>query len=440
MADRHLPEKHNPLMVENIPNCKFPPLCSVCPDSHVRERQTDRQTEKATRANPSRFPDSDLVGRRRLGQTQLTARMVPAAASSLDPSNLGFFDYAHLRAPLPKGIVSGIFKSSPNSYFLMRRSQDGFVSATGMFKATFPYAEAYEEEMERKYIKSLDSTSPEETAGNVWIPPDHAMKLADEYRIASWIRALLDPAEIAVTSSNTPDSPPKRIQAPPKFDPLMTTQIDLAPPTPSSIPRSTRTRRSASPAKVRPLASPRKRNTKSKLAQQPVPELPVPELPVSGGEFEAFDEGAPAKETPSIAATEETQTKESTAAAPADDESKVQVKVGQEFKVFKGVESTETNVELEIPVAQPPTAEEAAKMIEEAREMVKAAAAESAGDESSKGKRKADDITADEDDEQEGEAESEEHRAKKIRTEIELRKTRVRNRALVGLSATLAVG
>ncbi|RYC60190.1 hypothetical protein CHU98_g6004 [Xylaria longipes] len=394
VVSRPLPNKTNPLMTEDIPTY------------------------------------TDLVSRRRLGQTQLTPKMVAAsAAGEVDPSALGVFDYAHLRAPLPKGIT-----------------QDGYVSATGMFKATFPYAEAAEEEAERKYMKSLPTTSHEETAGNVWIPPEQAMSLAEEYGITPWIAALLDPAEIAVT--NAPDSPPKKIAAPPKFDLVGLAQPTLAPPTPSSLPRSTRSRRSASPSKKRVIASPRKRSAKISALRPSSPEaVPTQE------ETEPETNSAKTEDTVSTAPTEEITMKTiekepEVVFAPVEEEPKIHIKVGQEVQFNSGVETTHTAVEVELPIADgPPSAEEAAQMIEKAKEMVAAAAAESAEaskideslSESNKGKRKAGEIAVNEEDEQPNEP-SEEHRSKKIKTEVQLRKQRVRNRALVGLSATLAVG
>ncbi|KAI1821657.1 DNA-binding domain of Mlu1-box binding protein MBP1 [Xylaria intraflava] len=398
VVSRHLPSKTNPLMIEDVPAY------------------------------------GDLVSRRRLGQTQLTPKMV-AASGEIDPSALGVFDYAHLRAPLPKGITSGIFKSSPSSYFLMRRSQDGYVSATGMFKATYPYADAAEEEAERRFIKSLPTTSPEETAGNVWIPPEQSMALAEEYGITPWISALLDPAEIAIT--NAPDSPPKKITAPPKFDSAGSPQPTLAPPTPS-LSRSTRSRRSASPSKRRIIA-PRKRSTLALAAQA---------TPVE----DSLQEETELKDVPSIAHAEDITTKAlgkdlEPVFTPVEEEPKIHIKVGQEVHFNAGDETTHTDVGFGLPAADgPPSAEETARMIEKAKEMVTAQAAESAEraqiDElpsGNKGKRKADEIVIDDDDEQSTQP-SEERRSKKVKTEVQLRKERVRNRALVGLSATLAVG
>ncbi|KAI1079154.1 DNA-binding domain of Mlu1-box binding protein MBP1 [Whalleya microplaca] len=401
-ATRHLPSQHNHLMTDDIPQY------------------------------------NELVARRRLGQTQLTAKMVAAsAAGDVDPSSLGVFDYAHLRAPLPKGIVSGIFKSSPNSYFLMRRSQDGYVSATGMFKATFPYADAYEEEMERRYMKSLPTTSTEETAGNVWIPPEQALALAEEYRITPWISALLDPADISVT--NAPDSPPKRISAPPRYEASLPMHLTLAPPTPSSLPRSTRGRRSASPSKKRAIASPRKRTTKASTAQSSA--APSVSGEAAPAKEEAITNGNKTEGNASAAGPGETPTKTTKKELPTEEEPKVQVKVGQEVQFQGGVESTQTAVDVELPVSGQPSPEDAARMIEEAKQMVKTAAAEHASPGSSKkGKRKAEEIAVDEEENEKQDETSDGPRTKKAKTEIQLRKERVRNRALVGLSATLAVG
>lgn len=55
---------------------------------------------------------------------------------------------------------------------VQRRSRDGYVSATGMFKIAFPWAKHAEEKGEREHLKSLESTSQDEVAGNVWITPE----------------------------------------------------------------------------------------------------------------------------------------------------------------------------------------------------------------------------------------------------------------------------
>lgn len=56
-----------------------------------------------------------------------------------------------------------------------RRSKDGFVSATGMFKIAFPWAQHSEEKEERDYLKTLDSTSEDDVAGNIWVTPEFGM-------------------------------------------------------------------------------------------------------------------------------------------------------------------------------------------------------------------------------------------------------------------------
>jgi hypothetical protein len=447
---RDLPERHNPLLIEDVP---------------PRKASAHFVVAKSRSAMADLFSlallDADLAARRRLGQTQLTARMIASipGASELDSTALGWFDYAHLRAPLPKGIVSGIFKSSPPSYFLMRRSQDGFVSATGMFKATFPYASQEEEETERKFVKSLPATSHDETAGNVWIPPDEALVLAEEYKILPWIRALLDPSEISITPG-ADNSPPKKIVPPPKFfsgAPAFT--VPATAPGPVATRTSTRSRRSVSPTKSatgsrRSVASPRKRRvassqssitTDAHLSESQSPTLVNGEIP-SQTQVPILPRPTTAKieEVDDIVKVESIE-KDSTSALPSvEEEPKIKVQVDEDIKIGKnGEEVKHTKVEVDIPLlGELPSAEDAVKMVAEARAMVEAAT-KTIVDESPaagpKSKRKADEIAIDEDEKKEDGA-VEQPRAKKVKTEAEIRKEKIRKRAYLGLTATFAVG
>jgi hypothetical protein len=61
---------------------------------------------------------------------------------------------------------------------VQRRSSDGYISATGMFKAAFPWASAEEEQEERKHHKTFVSAGSEEVAGNVWVSPDEGWSIS----------------------------------------------------------------------------------------------------------------------------------------------------------------------------------------------------------------------------------------------------------------------
>ncbi|KAI5806763.1 hypothetical protein DFH27DRAFT_357173 [Peziza echinospora] len=207
-------------------------------------------------------PYHELVDLRRLGQTNL------GSGKSIAGNDLGLFSYVHLRAPLPQITDSEIFgTATPESYFLMRRSHDGFVSSTGMFKASFPWATKRDEEDERKYVKDyFIRTSKDETAGNLWVHPADALTLADEYGMKIWIEALLDNQAVSPSDRKRIISPP-----PPFFkeglDASNIAEI-LAPPTLSTANSSARRRSTRSTSPSKRILSPRKaRLTKANIAK-----------------------------------------------------------------------------------------------------------------------------------------------------------------------------
>ncbi|RDW80600.1 hypothetical protein BP5796_05298 [Coleophoma crateriformis] len=376
-------------------------------------------------------PYEELVSRRRLGQTDLTVKAGQVGTSnSTKPKNLGTFDYAHLRAPLPKGIMSGIFRPSPNSYFLMRRSQDGYVSATGMFKASFPYSDVEQEEAERRWLKTLSSTSTMETAGNIWVPPQQALELAEDYKIVQWIKALLD--NTPIEQNPTKETQPKSISPPPKFE-FLQPQEALTAPVQSSRSRSLR---SASPSKI---VSPRKTGTtRSRKARAPseTPSVPATSKAANKKLQQALKAASIDAEATPSEITEDSEAKE----PEANEDPVVRVNVDTDVQVQGDVETTRTHVDVEIPAgfAEMPLPEDTEKMIAKAKEMVEAAVKgteNASSSDSKKVKRKLEEV----------EAEEEETAlipapAKKAKVETELKKERVKTRALIGLSATLAIG
>ncbi|KAL2821696.1 hypothetical protein BJX63DRAFT_224103 [Aspergillus granulosus] len=424
--------------------------------------------------NPHILPDAapayeELLTRRRLGKTNLSVKPTQVGTSNATkPENLGPFEYAHLRAPLPKDLKgSEIFPSHspqqhPETYFLMvsalhvsrcaalsnpgcvwqqRRSKDGYVSATGMFKIAFPWAKLDEERSEREYLKTRDETSEDEIAGNVWISPVLALELAAEYKMYDWVRALLDPTDII----QSPSSAKKHITPPPRFDlpPIQAPEV-LAP--------TSRGRRGRSASPSKKLSTPRKpRQTRAqKEASAAATSAANATLQsalddtVSNADGEVNGDVLPSVEEEKeveVATPKETKAtpKSKKTAANLED---LEEKVKSDATEGSGIQATQTTFSVEMPISLPeaPSAEETQEMIAKAKEMVKEAAKlqeEPAESSTAAKKRKTEEAELSDEEEDEEAKALRTKRAKVL--EEKLKRERVRNRALVGMTAAFAL-
>lgn len=258
-----------------------------------------------------------------------------------------------------------------------------------------------------------------------------------------WVRALLDPTEI-------PQTPKKQITPPPKFElPPIEAPTQLSAPS-----QRTRRGRSASPGKK--AASPRKpRKTRAakeasvedasaaSASLQTALEMTASTADVgsANGTVEPSVEEYVEEKVVSVTPT----SKKKVAAIPEEDEveeEKVKVDVKTTADTVADVRTTQATISVEMPFSLPeaPSTEDTKKMIAKAKEMVEEAIKGQAteGEASSpKGakKRKTDVLSEDEEDD-----EASALRAKRAKVlEEKLKRERVRNRALVGITAVFAL-
>ncbi|EPS43291.1 hypothetical protein H072_2698 [Dactylellina haptotyla CBS 200.50] len=403
--------------------------------------------------NPSK---DDLVELRRLGQTKLMTNSKPPStangASSPSTPQMTLFSYVHLRAPLPHDINPEIFGNGtkPEAYFLMRRSKDGYVSSTGMFKASFPWASKSEEEMERRFVKNSFDASTEETAGNLWVHPDDALSLASDYRCRVWIEALVDDRPVNSDPRN------KAVTPPPPYKP--TSASSLSPSSAKGAPAATTTTRSASP--TRKIAQPRKpRAAKAAAAAKELSEkLNAPAPASSNGDAAA---------TTTITTTTTTATTETTVDTPVvksedssedpaeetvsntvvkselqdgDVKAEVEVETTTEKKGDDVIESTHIKVEIQPSSdAQSLLPETPEDIIAKAKEMV-AEAMKDASETTSNKKRKLDESSSQDIPNIETLEISSPKKSKRARVIDVITEEKFQKRALIGISATVALG
>ena len=230
-----------------------------------------------------------------------------------------------------------------------------------------------------------------------------------------WVRALLDAEEIV----QSPQSAKKHISPPPKFE-MTGGKPVLAPP--AATPAKSRSKRSTSPSKIaspaKKVASPRKRTTKA------MKEANAAQAAAASETLQAALDTAASEPAESVASSD-----------------KVKIEVESNVETNGENETTTTNVTVEMPAGSPglPLPEDTETMIEKAKQMVEEAQKleqdGSADTTKASKKRKAEEAAEDDLD-----AALPAQPAKKAKVlEEKLKREKVRNRALVGVTATLAI-
>lgn len=239
--------------------------------------------------------------------------------------------------------------------------------------------------------------------------------MADEYGIATWIAALLDPTPVTQPEELQRSAHQKAISPPPKFKFTAGDKAHLPPPNGSparaGTPKVRGRPRAGSPAKGE---SPVKASVKKPTKKQ---------------------KEAAAKEASDAL---QAQMNGAVSAEEKANGEKVKVNVESKIEAHGDTQTSTTNVKIEMPkgTAELPLPDNPEEIIATAKRMVEEANKMDGINGSSSSKRKAEEL---EDDEEEGNDIMQP--AKRVRlAEQKLKRERVRNRALIGVAATLAIG
>ena len=257
------------------------------------------------------------------------------------------------------------------------------------------------------------------TSKHANFPP--ALELAEEYGIVPWVLALLDDAPVIAGSDER-----KQITTPPKYN--FTANDRLSFPPPDKTPRGRGRPRASSPGKTAVFptkpSSPRKpRPTKASKAENAASAREA-----SASLQATLDNVASAAETDSVNGEKA-------------DRERVTVEVDSAVQVNGDVETTHTRVKVEMPASNPnlPLPESTEEMIATAKEMVEEAAKLEGESSRAQGRKRKVDELDDSDDDNEDDDELQPIKKAKV-LQQELKKQKVRTRALIGVAATLAIG